>query len=141
MYARTTISSYLDELRKDDRKKTNLLNKDAGDLRQDGNASNSVINTWQISFDHIREERRMKDLEEAIQRHVKRYNPNLVAFLTSVTSISRKSLGDQRPDVLTYMDKLRSILHNQGRLEEATQLREDVERLRIKGLGHDHLQA
>jgi tetratricopeptide (TPR) repeat protein len=55
---RTTISSYLDEFRKNDRKKTNLLNRDLGDLRRDACASNSVIATWQISFEHIREERR-----------------------------------------------------------------------------------
>jgi tetratricopeptide (TPR) repeat protein len=55
---RTTISAYLDEFHRNDRKKANLLNRDAGDLRRDGSASNSVITTWQISFEHIREERR-----------------------------------------------------------------------------------
>jgi tetratricopeptide (TPR) repeat protein len=55
---RATISSYVDEFRKNDRKKVNLLNRDAGDLRRDESASNSVITTWQISFEQIREERR-----------------------------------------------------------------------------------
>lgn len=54
---RTTISNYLEELRKNDRKKENLLNRDAGDLRRDESAFNSVIITWQISFKHISEER------------------------------------------------------------------------------------
>jgi hypothetical protein len=52
-----TISGYLNEFRRNDKKKENLLNRDAGDLRRDGSASNSVITTWQISFEHIREER------------------------------------------------------------------------------------
>ncbi|KAI1122550.1 hypothetical protein F5Y10DRAFT_287057 [Nemania abortiva] len=37
--------------------KSSLLNRNAGDLRRDGSASNSVVTTWQISFDHIRSER------------------------------------------------------------------------------------
>jgi tetratricopeptide (TPR) repeat protein len=55
---RTTVSSYLDEFQKNDRKRTNLLNRDAGDLRRDEGASNSVVTTWQISFEQIREDRR-----------------------------------------------------------------------------------
>jgi hypothetical protein len=55
---RATISSYVNEFRKNDRKKVNLLNRDAGDLRRDESASNSVITTWQISFEYIRGERR-----------------------------------------------------------------------------------
>jgi tetratricopeptide (TPR) repeat protein len=56
--ARMTVSGYLDEFHKNDKKKANLLNRDAGDLRRDGSASNSVVTTWQMSFEHIREERR-----------------------------------------------------------------------------------
>jgi tetratricopeptide (TPR) repeat protein len=55
---RMTLSRYLDEFRKNERKKENLLNRDAGDLRRDVSASNSIITTWQISFDQIREQRR-----------------------------------------------------------------------------------
>ncbi|KAH0562120.1 hypothetical protein GP486_003180 [Trichoglossum hirsutum] len=54
---RTTISSYLDEFRENDRNRANLLNIDACDFRRDETASNSVILTWQISFRRIREER------------------------------------------------------------------------------------
>lgn len=52
------ISSYLKEFRANDKKKENLLNWDAGDLRRDDSASNSVVTTWQISFERIRQERR-----------------------------------------------------------------------------------
>jgi tetratricopeptide (TPR) repeat protein len=55
--ARMTVSGYLDEFCRNDKKKENLLNRDAGDLRRDDSALNSVVTTWQISFERIREER------------------------------------------------------------------------------------
>jgi tetratricopeptide (TPR) repeat protein len=51
---RSSVSKYLDHLRKSDKSKENLLNRDAGDLRRDPRVSNSIITTWQISFEHIR---------------------------------------------------------------------------------------
>jgi tetratricopeptide (TPR) repeat protein len=53
---RTSVSRYLDDIRKSDRDRTRLLRKDVGDGRRDGQASNSIIATWQISFEHIRRE-------------------------------------------------------------------------------------
>jgi Tetratricopeptide repeat len=54
---RITISRYLDNLRRSDKDRAALLKKDVGDVRRDGRASNSIIATWQISFEHIRKER------------------------------------------------------------------------------------
>ncbi|KAM6513158.1 hypothetical protein FALCPG4_015623 [Fusarium falciforme] len=54
---RMSISAYLDEFRRGDKKKANLLNRDAGDLRRDESASNSIVTTWQITFEQIRHER------------------------------------------------------------------------------------
>jgi tetratricopeptide (TPR) repeat protein len=54
---RITVSKYLREFCKSDRDRTRLLKKDVGDIRRDGRQSNSIITTWQISFDHIRKER------------------------------------------------------------------------------------
>jgi tetratricopeptide (TPR) repeat protein len=51
---RMTIARYLDELHKSDRGRAKLLKQDVGDSRRDGRASNSIIATWQISFEHIR---------------------------------------------------------------------------------------
>ncbi|KAH8894405.1 hypothetical protein GQ53DRAFT_604319, partial [Thozetella sp. PMI_491] len=51
---RTSLKKYLDEFRENERTKTRLLTHDAGDLRRDGGASNAVLTTWRISFDHIR---------------------------------------------------------------------------------------
>lgn len=47
---RMTVSRYLDEIRRSD---TRLLQRDMGDSRRDGRASNSIITTWQISFEYI----------------------------------------------------------------------------------------
>ncbi|KAK4159493.1 kinesin light chain [Cladorrhinum sp. PSN259] len=58
--ARAPLSSpkkYLAEFRESERKKSRLLQHDAGDLRRDGGASNAILTTWQISFDHIRSKR------------------------------------------------------------------------------------
>ncbi|TGJ81185.1 hypothetical protein E0Z10_g7582 [Xylaria hypoxylon] len=54
---RTSISKYLEEFQKSEQKRSNLLNHDFGDLRRDESAKNSVITTWQISFDYIRRRR------------------------------------------------------------------------------------
>ena len=55
---RMTIAGYLREFRASDTKRESLLNRDAGDLRRDESASNSIVTTWQMSFERIRQERR-----------------------------------------------------------------------------------
>ncbi|KAJ5929743.1 P-loop containing nucleoside triphosphate hydrolase protein [Penicillium verhagenii] len=52
---RTSVSQYLKEFQKSDLKKTSLLNHDGGQLRRDRDASNSILITLQISFDHIQQ--------------------------------------------------------------------------------------
>src|SRR5215469_12700778 len=42
---------------KSDKAKMSLLNHEAGQLRRDSEAKNSIVLTWQISFDHILETR------------------------------------------------------------------------------------
>ncbi|KAF2249838.1 TPR-like protein [Trematosphaeria pertusa] len=54
---RCSVRQYLEEFEKSDKKKTSLLDYEAGNLRRDGEARNSIIITWQISFDHIRSAR------------------------------------------------------------------------------------
>jgi tetratricopeptide (TPR) repeat protein len=53
---RITVSEYLHNLRGNDKDRANLLKKDVGDTRRDGRSSNSIISTWQISFEYIRKE-------------------------------------------------------------------------------------
>ncbi|KAL5375799.1 hypothetical protein DPSP01_010906 [Paraphaeosphaeria sporulosa] len=55
--SRCSVRQYLEEYRQNDSRKTSLLNREAGHLRRDRAASNAVLITWQISFDHIRNTR------------------------------------------------------------------------------------
>ncbi|KAF2873795.1 hypothetical protein BDV95DRAFT_605272 [Massariosphaeria phaeospora] len=51
---RCSVRQYLEKFQEGDRKRTSLLNFEKGQLRRDRDAKNSIIVTWQISFDHIR---------------------------------------------------------------------------------------
>ena len=50
---RYSIGQYLEDFRKSNRKRTSLLNYEGGQLRRDWQAHNSILITWQISFEHI----------------------------------------------------------------------------------------
>ncbi|RDW82157.1 hypothetical protein BP6252_03269 [Coleophoma cylindrospora] len=50
---RINLSKYLHILRASDKGRASLLKKDVGDPRRDGKASNSIMTTWQISFEYI----------------------------------------------------------------------------------------
>ena len=52
---RCSVAEYLREFGRSDGEKTSLLNHEAGNLRRDREAKNSIIITWQISFDHLRQ--------------------------------------------------------------------------------------
>ncbi|RGP69012.1 kinesin light chain 3 [Fusarium sporotrichioides] len=53
---RVTIKSYLSEFHRSEKRRESLLRSDKGDLgRQDG-VSNSVVVTWQVTFEQIRQE-------------------------------------------------------------------------------------
>jgi hypothetical protein len=54
---RVTMSSYVRNLRKGDKNGAKLIDTGVRDIRRDGGASNSIIATWQISFEYIRRER------------------------------------------------------------------------------------
>ncbi|KAH7117472.1 hypothetical protein EDB81DRAFT_892338 [Dactylonectria macrodidyma] len=54
---RMSVSAYVDEFRRSYKKKASLLNRDGGDLRRDESASNSIVTTWQITFEQIRRDR------------------------------------------------------------------------------------
>jgi hypothetical protein len=54
MSPRCSVGDYLEMLEESDRSKLSLLDLNNGDLRRDREATNSIISTWQISFEHIR---------------------------------------------------------------------------------------
>jgi hypothetical protein len=49
-----SVQEYLQSFRESDRKRTSLLDYNGKQLRRDREAKNSIIVTWQISFDYIR---------------------------------------------------------------------------------------
>ncbi|KAK4065260.1 hypothetical protein Trihar35433_7380 [Trichoderma harzianum] len=51
---RSSIEKYLVEFRKSEQESTRLLKYEANDVGRDEEASNAVLRTWMISFDHIR---------------------------------------------------------------------------------------
>ncbi|GAB7336927.1 hypothetical protein MBLNU13_g01769t2 [Cladosporium sp. NU13] len=54
---RCTVQEYVEKLGQYDRSEASVLDIDERDLRRDREASNSIMLTWQISFNHIREVR------------------------------------------------------------------------------------
>jgi hypothetical protein len=55
--SRMTVAGYLDEFQRNTKKRETLLKWDADELRRDDSASNSVVTTWQMSFEQITQER------------------------------------------------------------------------------------
>ncbi|KAL8873245.1 MAG: hypothetical protein Q9198_007058 [Flavoplaca austrocitrina] len=51
---RVTVSKYLKDFHRSEKDRASLLNNVVRDRRRDGKASNSVLATWQISFEYIR---------------------------------------------------------------------------------------
>ncbi|CAI7618642.1 unnamed protein product [Penicillium viridicatum] len=54
---RCSVSQYLEKLRHSDRKAIKLLHHEGHHTHRDWEAKNSILATWQISFDHIRRTR------------------------------------------------------------------------------------
>ncbi|KAF4870301.1 Regulatory protein AfsR [Colletotrichum siamense] len=54
--SRATIQSYLDDLQRSDKRKDALLRSDRGDARRYPGVSNSVVLTWQLTFEKIKKE-------------------------------------------------------------------------------------
>jgi tetratricopeptide (TPR) repeat protein len=52
-----SVAQYLDQFRKSEHKRTSLLSYDKDHLRRDREAKNSIITTWQISFEYIQQTR------------------------------------------------------------------------------------
>ncbi|KAJ5887900.1 P-loop containing nucleoside triphosphate hydrolase protein [Penicillium taxi] len=50
---RQSVRQYLENFQRSDQNKITLLNSEGGHLRRDTEAKNSIIITWQISFDYI----------------------------------------------------------------------------------------
>ena len=102
---RTSVASYLEELRKNDKKRAYLLSKAAADLRRDEYASNSVITTWQISFDNIRRE---KPSAAELLSFMSLFNPQGIPEFMLRYYISTETDEDQKEEFEDDIDFLRS---------------------------------
>ncbi|USP77112.1 kinesin [Curvularia clavata] len=52
---RCSVEQYLEEFQRSEHEETSLLDYEAGQIRRDKEAKNSIIVTWQISFEHLRQ--------------------------------------------------------------------------------------
>jgi hypothetical protein len=52
---RCSARQYLGEFKESERKRTSLLHSDKGHYRRDWEAKNSIIVTWQMSFEYIQQ--------------------------------------------------------------------------------------
>ena len=55
---RYSVQRYLRDFVKNNRSRSRLLERETGDLRRDREAKNSILSTWQISFEYIYNKRR-----------------------------------------------------------------------------------
>ena len=90
---RYSVRQYLQDFRRSDRKKTSLLNCDGEQLRRDREAKNSIIITWQISFDHIRKIR-----------------PSAADLLSLMSFFDRQGIPEA---LLRSRDEQRNLQHDQ----------------------------
>ncbi|KAL9629560.1 MAG: hypothetical protein Q9164_006829 [Protoblastenia rupestris] len=54
---RGSVQKYLEHFQRSERSRANLLHRDLGDIRRDRDALHSILVTWQISFNQMRDER------------------------------------------------------------------------------------
>ncbi|KAK4139101.1 kinesin light chain [Dichotomopilus funicola] len=54
---RTSVEKYLADFRKNEGRRARLLRYDGGELRREGGASNAILMTWRMSFEHIQSKR------------------------------------------------------------------------------------
>ena len=107
---RFSVQQYLTDFRRNDHKKTSLLNSEGGQLRRDWEAKNSIIITWQISFDHIRQTRpSASDLLSIMSFYDRQYIPHIL-------------LRNHPKEELVHQENnaSRSIFHDQSEDEDTT---------------------
>ncbi|CAG8014430.1 unnamed protein product [Penicillium salamii] len=138
---RCSASQYLQKLRQNERQATKLLDQESYEAGRDWEAKNSILLTWQISFDHIRRIRqsaadlmslmsffdwqgiskdllRVKDIDRSFQRSV---NDNFESDITTLRDYSLIATGEDT--MIFTMHRLvqltvRTWLKSQGQKEE-----------------------
>ncbi|CAG8041804.1 unnamed protein product [Penicillium salamii] len=108
---RSSVSQYLKGFLGSDREATKLLKKEAGHLYRDWEAKNSILVTWQISFDYIRQTKPSaaqllslmsffdrQGIPENLIRHQPKANYTSSSVLPSDSSDEETSESDSGPD-------------------------------------------
>ncbi|KAF3359144.1 Aminomethyltransferase [Verticillium dahliae VDG1] len=145
---RASVKTYLDAFRESDKKKGSLLNRDAGDLRRDETVSNSVVTTWQVTFEQIRRER---PSAAKLLSFMSFFNPQgipefvLHDYSTDLTdNVDGDAESDDFEDDLDVLRgySLVSVTAAQdGRWKEAEELEVGVMEMRKRVLGEEHPDA
>ncbi|KAJ5090876.1 hypothetical protein N7532_009560 [Penicillium argentinense] len=148
---RYSISLYLRDFQGSDIEATKLLKSEASRLVRDWEANNSILGTWQISFDYIRHTRpsaadllslmsffdRQGIPESLIRLGPKASNSSELFDDSSDTEISESDKGPEFEDDITTLRNY-SFISVRGRWEEAEQLNVQVMESRKMKLGVDH---
>ncbi|CAI7629154.1 unnamed protein product [Penicillium viridicatum] len=118
---RYSVSQYLTDFQESDRKATNLLKIKPSYVNRDWGAENSILKTWRISFNHIRQTKpSAADLlslmsffdRQGIPESLVRYRPKAnyrsrsTSELLSDSSDGETSESDFRDDITTLRDYL-----------------------------------
>ncbi|KAJ5515829.1 hypothetical protein N7527_007389 [Penicillium freii] len=119
---RYSVAQYLDDFQKSDREATRLLKKEAGHVYRDWEANNSILVTWQISFDYIRRTKPSaaellslmsffdrQGIAENLIRHPPFANRKLDSEPLDDTSDEESSESEVGPDFEDDVDTLRNF--------------------------------
>ncbi|KAF2030276.1 hypothetical protein EK21DRAFT_41176, partial [Setomelanomma holmii] len=101
-----SIGQYLDEFRRSDHEKTSLLDYEAGQLRRDREAKNSIIITWHISFEYLRQTKPLAtDLLSLMSFFDRQGIPNSLIRNSQETSRARENPIRQEHSPTAQLDK------------------------------------
>ncbi|RGP77978.1 kinesin light chain 3 [Fusarium longipes] len=115
-----TPKSYLDEFHESERKRDSLLRSDKGDLDRNDGVSSSVIVTWQITFDKIKEE-----------------HPSAANLLSLMSQFQAQNIPDfMLHDYDDNHTTERSNHHNKDKTSDGPSFEDDLDVLRGYSLVH-----
>ncbi|KAH7030641.1 kinesin light chain 3 [Microdochium trichocladiopsis] len=113
---RLTVESYLDEFQRTEKRKDSLLRSDKGDLGRNDGVSNSVVVTWQVTFEQIRRSHpQAANLLSLMSRFQAQGIPELMlrGYSTDVVPEDGKD-GIERPDTARHGDKTTAEFRSSG---------------------------
>ncbi|KAF6803318.1 Kinesin light chain 5, partial [Colletotrichum plurivorum] len=162
---RVTVESYLEEFHNSERRKGTLLRSDRGDVQRYEDVSNSVVVTWQVTFEQIKQKQpRAADLlslmsyfqaENIPEYMLHNYRSGIIVSEESDDEHGETINDDFEDDLNLVLDKTPSDERNQlewsnlltnvswylvmlGNYSRAEALVQDAVRIRRERLGEEH---